>query len=89
MHMHTEAYLNQHIAAKRERGRRMAQARWKRDRERRARLVAQSELDPLSVPGRILQRVIVITDGVTATEIIRRTNTSAREWARLKRSVNL
>ena len=42
-------------------------------------LVAQDERDPLSVPGRILQRVIVITDGVTAREIIRRNTTSARD----------
>lgn len=67
----------------------MAAARWKLDRERRSAMAAQEERDPLSVPGRILQRVIVITDGVTAREIIRRNTTSQREWARLKRSVGL
>lgn len=87
--MHADPYLNQQIQRKRERGRRMAAARWKLDRERRSALVAQDERDPLSVPGRILQRVIVITDGVTAREIIRRNTTSARAWAKLKRSVGL
>lgn len=67
----------------------MARARWDQDKQRRAALAAQSEHDPLSVPGKILKRVIVITNGVDAVEIIRRNTTSQREWARLKRSVGL
>ena len=86
--MHSESYVTQKIRRKREKAQRMAAARWKLDRERRDALAAQSEY-PLSLPGRIIQRVIVITNGVDATEIIRRDNTSQREWARLKRIVGL
>jgi hypothetical protein len=51
---------------------------------------ALAEIDPLRVPGRILQRVIVIDgDGVTAREIVRRAGTSARAWARMKREAGL
>ena len=90
MHMHSESYTMQQIRSKRERGQRMAHARWAKDRARRAALAVQSERDPLAVPGRILLRVIVILpDGCTAVEIIRRATTSAREWARMKREVGL
>lgn len=73
----------------RKRGRRMAAARWKKDRERRDALAAASAADPLRAPGRIVQRVIVITDELTAVEIIRRDSTSSREWSRMKRRAGL
>jgi len=89
MHMHSETYTLQQIRRKRERGQRMANARWAQERQRRDALAARAAVDPLSVPDRILQRVIVINDGVTAHEIIRWASTSQREWLRLKQSVNL
>ena len=89
MHMHNETYTSKQIRRKRERGQRMAHARWTKDRQRRDAFAALAEADPLAVPDRILQRVIVINDGVTAHEIIRWASTSQREWSRLKKSVNL
>lgn len=67
----------------------MAEARWKRDRERREALAVAAEKDPLRVPGRILQRIVVITAESRVIEIIRRDTTSAREWARLKKKAGL
>lgn len=89
MLMHTESWTMQQIRRARERGQRMANARWKLDRERRDQLAAKSEIDPLRVPGRIIQRVVVITGEKTVTEIIRRDTTTQREWARLKRKASL
>lgn len=67
----------------------MANARWKIDRERRDALAKKEGIDPLRVPGRILQRVIVIHANQTATEIIRRNTTSMREWKRLKQQAGI
>ena len=67
----------------------MAAARWQREREKRGALAAAAEIDPLRVPGRILQRVVVITRESQATEIIRRDTTSQRAWAAMKRRVGL
>lgn len=89
MHMHSETYITQQIRHKRERGQRMAKARWAQERQRREEWTALAAVDPLRVPDRIIQRIIVINDGVTATEIIRFASTSQREWSRLKKSVNL
>lgn len=89
MHMHSESYTSQQIRRKRERGQRMARARWAKDRQQRDALAAMAQVNPLAVPDRIVQRVIVINDGVTAHEIIRWASTSQREWSRLKKSVNL
>ena len=87
--MHGESYTMQQIRRKRERGQRMANARWKQDRERRDELVRLNEIDPLLAPGRIVQRVIVITGEREVMEIVRRNTTSAREWARLKKKAGL
>lgn len=87
--MHGETYISQQITRKRERGRRMAAARWKRDRERHQHL---AETEPLAqcMAGRVLlQRVIVIQRDQTAIELCRWSDTSQREWARLKRSAGL
>ena len=88
MLMHDESYIMQQIAKARARGQKMAKARWAKDRARRDALAAMAEVDPLRVPGRILMRVVVL-GGNQSREIIRRDGTSAREWARLKRSVGL
>lgn len=71
------------------RGKKMAEARWKKDREKRAALAALAEVDPLRVPGRILQRVVIITAESRVVEIIRRDTTSQRAWAAMKRSAGL
>lgn len=89
MHMHADSWTNQQIARKRERGRRMAKARWAADRERRKALAEAEARDPLRVPGRIIQRVIVISADQTAVEIIRREATSRREWNRMKQQAGL
>ncbi len=67
----------------------MAQARWRKDRERRDALAAAAQTDPLRVPGRILQRVVVITRESQVTEIIRRDTTSQRAWAAMKRKTGI
>ena len=82
-------YWQRRKRAASERGRRMAAARWKRDRERRQHL---AETEPLAqcMAGRVLlQRVIVIQRDQTAVELCRWSDTSQREWARLKRSADL
>lgn len=67
----------------------MAEARWKKDRERRAAFEAAAAADPLRVPGRILQRVVVITGEARVVEIIRRDTTSQRAWRLMLRRVGL
>lgn len=67
----------------------MADARWTRERERQRRLEAAAEIDPLRVPGRILQRVVVITRESQVVEIVRRDTTSQRAWAAMKRRAGL
>lgn len=89
MHMPADSWTNQQITRKRERGRRMANARWQADRARRDALARAETLDPLRVPGRIIQRVVVITNEATAMEIIRRNTTTQRAWAALKRKAGL
>ena len=87
--MHEESWTMQQIRRARERGRRMANARWQQDRDRRDKLADAAEIDPLRVPGRILQRVVVISGESAVVEIIRRDTTSQREWARMKRRAGL
>lgn len=67
----------------------MAQARWKKDSERRDEIAAREQIDPLRAPGRIIMRVVVIHDESRVVEIIRRATTSAREWDRRKRAAGL
>jgi len=89
MHMHGEPYLMQQIRRKRERGQRMARARWEKEDRARAALAAA---DPLTLVrhGRVLiQRVVVIHRDQTVQELCRWSDTSAREWARMKREARL
>lgn len=67
----------------------MADSRWKKHRERTQELERLANLDPLRVPGRILQRVVVILNESKVTEIIRRDTTSQREWSRMKKNAGL
>ena len=67
------------------RGKEMADARWKKHRERTRELERLADIDPLRMPGKILQRVVVIWNESKVTEIIRRDTTSQREWSRMKR----
>ena len=67
----------------------MADARWRRERERQKQLEAAAAIDPLRVPGRMLQRVVVITQESQVVEIIRRDTTSGRQWSAMKRRVGL
>lgn len=87
--MHGETYLMQQIRQMRERGRRMARARWKADRERRRALAALEPLRACQMGRRLIQRVVVITADQQAVEICRWSDTSCREWARLKREAGL
>lgn len=67
----------------------MADARWKKDKEERK---AKARMDPLiqCMAGRVLlKRVIVIDRGQEAKELCKWSDTSQREWARMKRSVGL
>lgn len=89
MHMPGNYNTSRFIQAARLRGQKMANARWARDRERRDALARVEAIDPLRVPGRIVQRVIVIRADQTAVEIIKRDTTTAREWKRMKREAGL
>lgn len=71
------------------RGKRMAESRWKKHRERTRELERLANIDPLRMPGKIIQRVVVILNESKVTEIIRRDTTSQRQWSRMKRSAML
>lgn len=71
------------------RGKRMAESRWKKHRERTRELERLANIDPLRMPGKIIQRVVVIWNESKVTEIIRRDTTSQRQWSRMKRSAML
>lgn len=60
------------IQAARERGKRMAAVRWRKDRERRAALEAAEKRNPLRAVGKIVRRVVVIDHESVVKEIIRR-----------------
>lgn len=87
--MHPKPFSLRRFREASARGKKMADARWKKDREKRAALAAMAEVDPLRVPGRILQRVVIITAESRVVEIIRRDTTSQRAWAAMKRSAGL
>jgi len=70
-------------------GKKMADARWKKHRELTQELEKLAAIDPLRVPGKIIQRVVVIWNESEVTEIVRRDTTSQREWARLKKRASL
>ena len=72
-------YELQRIEAARARGRKMARARWRLDRQRRDQLAA---LSPERYPGRILRRIVVIDDERTVREVILRESDSDREARR-------
>ena len=65
------AYVSQQIRERSKAARERVNKRWSRVRSEQAALEAVEMADPLRMPFRILQRVIVIDDGVTAQEIIR------------------
>ena len=83
--MHDKPFSMKRFREASARGKKMADARWKRERERQRQLEATAAIDPLRVPGRILQRVVVITRESQVIEIIRRDTTSQRSWAAMKR----
>lgn len=87
--MHSSSFSLRKFREASARGKKMADARWKRERERQRQLEATAEIDPLRVPGRILQRVVVITRESQVVEIIRRDTTSQRAWARMKQKAGL
>lgn len=66
------------------RGRRMAAARWARDRERRARLAA---LTAEQYPSRIIRRIVVIDHERTAREAVIWSFDSARSARRKLRDI--
>jgi len=88
MHMHSESFTHRQIRHRRERGQRMAQARWKAEHQRRSALAEAEARDPLRTPGgRIVRRIIVILEERDVTEIVIREGDSAREIGRkLKRA---
>lgn len=95
MHMHGESYSMQKIRQKRERGQRMARARWAGVRARQQAEQEAIERDPLraaqalAVVRTIRQRVIVIGADQMARELVRWSTTTARQWARMKRAAGL
>jgi hypothetical protein len=89
MHMHGDSYSNQQILRKRERGRRMANARWAADRRRRDELARTEPLVQVQSGRRLIMRIVVITADQRAVELCRWSDTSARAWASLKRSAGI
>ena len=93
--MHNESYTAQQIRRKRERGQRMAKARWAGVRARQRAEEEAIQRDPLRAAQMlapqccIVQRVVVIGADQLAREIVRWSTTTARQWAKLKRSVGL
>lgn len=77
------------IQAARERGRRMAAARWKKDRAMRDALAAEESRDPFGRTGRIIRRVVIIDAESTVREIVRRDYHTERDWRRMKRAAGL
>ena len=90
MHMHGESFSHRQIRLRRERGRRMARARWDAEHRRRVALAAAEARDPLRVPGgRIVRRIVVILHEREVTEVVIREGDSAREINRRLRQVGL
>jgi hypothetical protein len=90
MHMHGESFTQRQIRLKREKGRRMANARWKADRERREALAAAEGRDPLRCPGgRIMRRIVVVVEEKEVFEVVIRAGDSGREINRKLRSAGL
>lgn len=67
----------------------MARARWDKDRAERRRLAAMEPIAQIARGRVLIQRVIVIQRDQSAVELCRWSDTSAREWARMKRSAGL
>jgi hypothetical protein len=79
----SESYrIRKKVSAARERGRRMATIRWKRDRERRDKLAA---LTAEQHPTKIARRIIVIDDERLVRETVIWSFMSRREWQRKER----
>jgi hypothetical protein len=76
--MHSNSFSLRKFREASARGKKMADARWKQERERQRQLEDAAAIDPLRAPGRILQRVVVITRESQVIEIIRRDTTSQR-----------
>jgi len=90
MHMHTETWTQRQIRLRRERGRRMAEARWTAERARRDARAAAEARDPLRCPGpRIVRRIVVILEEREVTEVVIREGDSGREINRKLRAVRL
>lgn len=77
-------YHRQRAKEASERGRRMARARWARDRHRRERLAA---LSPEVMPHRILRRIVVIDLERSVREVVIWSFDSVKEAARKVRRV--
>lgn len=60
------SYVTRKIKAQRERGRRLANARWDKDRAMRSRLAA---IEPSQFTGAIVRRIVVIDREASAFEI--------------------
>lgn len=77
------------IKAARERGRRLANIRWEKDRAFRAALESDAMKDPARATGRIVRRVVIIDDESIVREIVRRDYHTERDWRRMKRQCGL
>jgi len=83
MHTSRQSHTRKAIQRASERGRLMANQRWKLDRERRAALAALDTTDPLRAPGQIVRRIIIIEADQVAHELIIRDYHSTRAINRL------
>jgi hypothetical protein len=83
--MKAKPHTMKEIRARSEKGRRMARVRWQRDQERRRLLAAMDPLKAVAMGRKLIKRVIVITADQRAVEICRWADTSARQWAAMKR----
>jgi hypothetical protein len=83
MHTSRQSHTRKAIQRASQRGRLMANQRWKLDRERRAALAALAIADPLRAPGQIVRRLIIIDADQVAHELIIRDYHSTRAINRL------
>jgi hypothetical protein len=72
-------YIRERSRRATEHGKKMATERWRLDRERRNKLAA---MEPINYPGRIVRRIIVITNEVEVREAILYDTDSWREARR-------
>lgn len=77
-------YIRRKIKVASERGKRMANARWKMERERRDKIAS---LEAEKYPSKIVRRIVVIDNEKTVREATFWSFESRRSWMRKQRKI--